>query len=203
MRIRPGLVAICLTGSVTSSAALDAKRPSRLAGQPDVHHHDDVDAVVPPALPTIYVLWNGIVVARLRAMRRRCRWTSVAATPRPQRSQASSSNNCWDGAALPAGDYTIVSVHATWPTAVETPASAEPTRRSIRGIRARERTPTTQRCRGHRPVALPPRSSAVTEAVPFTLPVTRLTNPFDKYLNPVDPTPTIPRRWCPPRLAMC
>lgn len=127
--------------------------------------------------PTLYVLWDGIIVGTPAHTDEAWVWESVPGevTELPQTVPLM---NCWDGAPLPAGDYTVVSAQDL-ATAIDVPPVSE------------DLQPTVSPDASDANVA-PARTTIVSEPSAFTVPGEPAKDPFAQYLRVDDPDPVLP-----------
>ena len=156
----------------------------------EVTYSTSGDASFTVDAPGVFVLWDGLVVANPGVA------TDGVLTPLSADSPATVSGvadlvNCWDGAALPAGDYTVVTVT---PLTAEIPPVPEPTSEpAVPPSPAAPEDPDSSVSSDVADIAVEEAAYAVTEAVTITVGGDAVEDPFGEYLNPVDPvTPATP-----------
>ena len=147
--------------------------------------------------PGVFVIWDGIVVGN-PGVAADGAVTAVSADSPATVSGGADLVNCWDGTALPAGDYTVVTVTPLTDAATEVPPVEEPTTSpeplepstepgdpdaSVSSDVAGDATD----------IAVEAPIYAVSDAVDLTISGDAVENPFDSYLNPDEPvTPAAP-----------
>jgi hypothetical protein len=142
-----------------------------------------------PDSPTAYVVWNGLVVAAGPVASDSDQLT-VTADANATRGAGLDLNNCWDGAALPAGDYTIVTVTGVSPYIPPVPEPTggpdiAPEPAPDPSVTLDPDTSVSSDASAN--FVEEPVSFAVSDAVPFTIAGDPVKDPFAKYLNPTDP----------------
>jgi len=151
-------------------------------------------------VPGVFVIWNGLVVGN-PGVKTDGAVTTVTADSPATVSGTTDFVNCWDGAALPAGDYTVVTVTPLTDAATEVPPVEEPSIEpaplepsaepgdpdaSVSSDAAGTDGATTD-------IAVAAPIYAVSEAHDLTVSGEAVENPFDEYLKPIEPiTPTGP-----------
>jgi hypothetical protein len=145
--------------------------------------------------PTTYVIWNGLVVAA-GGVASDDNQVPVTSEAESVRGASFDLVNCWDGSALPAGDYTIVTVT---PVSADIPPVPEPTTEPSKpgDDPVIEPGPDTtvdpntsvssDAAGGASDVAVAPVTYAVSDAVGLTIAGDPAKDPFQQYLNPTDP----------------
>lgn len=147
-------------------------------------------------LPTTYVVWGDLVVGMV---------SNDTYFPADESGSTSFDTevalvNCWDGAPLPAGEYSLVSVSSIQPNAVEeVPEEISPDEpvSSDDGTDASDDPGTSDASATVRSdVAVAPETFAVADPVTVTVSGEAVDDPFGQYLNPVKPvdpvTPVVP-----------
>lgn len=152
------------------------------------------DASYTVDVPGVYVIWDGIVVGNPGVMSDAPTRTVSAAEPVSIDGSADLVN-CWDGGALPAGDYTIVTVTPLSPAVDEARPVEEPT-----GEPTIEPQPIEPSDGAVDPdasvssddgavtdIAEAPPTYAVSDAVTLAIAGDAVEDPFGQYLNPEPP----------------
>jgi len=159
-------------------------------------------------VPGVFVIWNGLVVGNPGVTADGV-ITTVSADAPATVSGTTDLVNCWDGAPLPAGDYTVVTVTPLTDAATEVPpveepsVAPEPLEPSTAPSTAPSTEPSTEPvdpdasvssdAAGTTDIAVEAPTYAVSDAVDLTISGDAVENPFDSYLNPVEPvTPAAP-----------
>ena len=134
--------------------------------------------------PLFYVLWNGIYVGGPQVVTDEAwTWNSVAGET-TSAAYTPALVNCWDGAALPAGDYTIVSAQNISSAAVAPPVSESPSPSTSASPAAPDTAVSSDAV-----VAGGTTTTIVSSPASFTIAGDAASDPFEKYLKAVDPTP--------------
>ena len=170
------------TGDVTAVATLGDVADS--AVPVEVAYSGGADAFTVD-VPGVFVIWNGLVVGNPGVADAS---TSTTVDPVVVSGNADLVN-CWDGSALPAGDYTIVTVTSV---TADVPPVDEPTAApSVSPDPAASVDPNTSvssdASGAATDVAVEPVTYAVSDAVAFTIAGDPAKDPFQQYLNPTDP----------------
>lgn len=152
-------------------------------------------------LPTTYILWGDLVVGMV---------SNDTYFPADESGTTSFDTevalvNCWDGAALPAGEYSLVSVSSIQPNAFEEVPEEispdEPVSSDDGTVTTDDGTVTTDDADDagasvSSDVAVAPETFAVAEPVAASVSGDMIDDPFGQYLNPVKPvdpvTPVVP-----------
>jgi len=179
-------------GDVT--AAVDFGGVDGNTAQFKIRYETTADGSYTPDSPTVYVVWNDLVVAAGPAAGDSDQLT-VTAAENAVRGAGFDLVNCWDGAALPAGDYTLVTVTGV---SAAVPPVEEPTGEPAAEPSAvdPDTSVSSDAAGDAADIAVEPLTYAVSEAVAFTVAGDPVKDPFQQYLNPVDPvdpnTPAAP-----------
>lgn len=155
----------------------------------NVTYSTDGDGSYTPDSPTAYVVWDGLVVGT-GAVSDDQPFVSVTEDKTATAGASVELTNCWDEAALPAGDYTLFTVT---PLSADVPPVAEPTGAPATPSATPSATASDPNTAVSSDASTDPavatRVFALSEAQPFTIPGEPVDNPFDQYLRAVDPTP--------------
>ncbi len=97
--------------------------------------------------------------------------------------------NCWDGAALPAGDYTIVSAQTISAASIAPPVSEEPLPTSSPAPSPAVDPDTSVSSDGTSTEPAGAATTIVSAPAEFTIAGDKADDPFGQYLKPIDPNP--------------
>jgi hypothetical protein len=184
------------TGAVTAVATLGEPADGGLPL--DVAYSTTSDGAFTVDVPGVYVLWDGIVVAN-PGVAADGALTTVTSVEPGTISGTADLVNCWDGSALPAGDYTVITVTSVM-DAVDVEPVEEPTGPAVEPEPIDPSTepvdPDTSvssDAAGAADIAVEVPTYAVSDAVALTIAGDAVENPFDQYLNPEQPVaPELP-----------
>lgn len=179
-----------------ATASITVNKVSDKALDVTINTTGAVDGEYATGEPTLYVLWEGIIVGSPAHNDIGLTWNSVTGET-TSTSYLPPLENCWDGAALPAGDYTIVSAQDIWAVPGEEAPAGEDPAPSTTPSPAVDPDASVSSDDGVRDAELANGTTTTIVSAPaaFTIGGDAAKDPFGRYLNvpePIVPTPVVP-----------